>query len=110
MADGDDEETRGTEDAPNSVIREASEAALEQLGERLKEEGGKLLCGFVVVLAEGVRPNGGVFYMADEDDGPESSEEVLSIALSGIGSFAEAIGQPMAVMEMPNSSPPGGQG
>lgn len=116
MADDGDGLERGPQDVhggddgepAGSLVGEASEAAFATLSERLAEAGGRPLCAFMVVLAAGVEPNGGVFFVSDEDDGPDDPEEIVNFALAGVSSWAQAQGVPVAIMDVPAG--PGGQG
>lgn len=89
-----------------TVVGDAAKSALDLAAAKLAEGDARMVCGFAVVLADGVTPNGGVWFEAD-DDGPQEPRDRVAFLLQAVEAFAKRQGVPLAVMDVPEV---GGQG
>lgn len=80
-----------------SDVAAATASALDALAERVEIGGGRVLAGFVMVHAEGITPGAGMYFVADDEDGPQSPEDMLSFLLSGVQAFADQHDLPFGV-------------
>jgi hypothetical protein len=103
---GADEDPRSRADRANHAIGQASAEAFDALCAGVKARGGRILCGVLIVHAEGVLPDGGVEVFVGEG-GPEGPEDVLSLSLQGVKALADRYEIPFAVLDTPAI---GGQG
>jgi hypothetical protein len=104
--EGADEDPRSRADRAGHAIGQASAEAFEALCASVNARGGRILCGVLIVHAEGVQPDGGVEVFVN-DGGPEGPDDVLSLALQGVKALAGRYEIPFAVLDTPAI---GGQG
>lgn len=81
-----------------SAIGRAIAQAQETLEAAIEREGGRVLCAVMIVQADGLTPNGGVDATADDVDGPQTPDDMLSFVLVGVGQLAARYGLPFSVM------------
>lgn len=106
--EGADEDPRSRADRARHAIGQASAEAFEALCAGVNARGGRVLCGVLIVHAEGILPDGGVEVFVDESGaGPEGPDDVLALALQGVHALAQRYEIPFAVLDTPTI---GGQG
>jgi hypothetical protein len=87
------------------LVGHAIKQAQDVLDEQISGDGGRVLCSIMLVHADGLpgdTPGAGVDVHCDEDDGPQSPEDVLEFAVAAVGQLAKRLGIPFAVMEGPS--------
>lgn len=101
-------------DAPDesrerSPLGRAIDAAQDALEAAVSAQGGRVTCAVMIVLAEGVEPNGGVDVCTDdESDGPQTPDDILAFALHGVGELARRYGLPFVTIAGPAAERPRG--
>ncbi len=101
-------------DAPDetrerSPLGRAIDAAQSALEAAVAAEGGRVTCAVMIVLADGVEPNGGVDVCTEvEADGPQTPDDILAFALHGVGELARRYGLPFVTIAGPAAERPQG--
>lgn len=88
------------QDEARSPISAACDAALQLAVEKVEEHGGKVIAGFLMLHVDGMTPNAGMEFLADEDEGPQDGDDMLAFLVNGVGAFAAKHGLPFRVMQM----------
>ena len=88
-------------------IGRAIDEAQRVLAQGIEAEGGRVLCAVMIVHADGVTPNAGLDVESDPNDGPQSPDDIVALALHGVTALASRYGIEMGVFD---AGAIGGQG